>query len=97
MDRVTAPSVEQIIDVVVRLLAEERGQQEAEVRDDLEDGGWELPIDSLRIVEILTRVEQEFGVEVPADVDSARSMRSVRSFAEVIQAAVITDERGTRS
>ena len=61
------------------------------MREELEEGGWELPIDSLRIVEILTRVEQEFGVEVPADVDSARSMRSVRAFAEVVLAASRTD------
>jgi acyl carrier protein len=93
MDRVTSPALEQIVDVVVRLLAEERGQEEIEVRDELEEGGWELPIDSLRIVEVLTRVEQELGVEVPADVNSARSMRSVRAFAEIVYAAVSTGDR----
>jgi acyl carrier protein len=97
MGHVTAPSVEQIISVMVRLLAEERGEQELEVRASLEDGGWELPIDSLRIVEILTRVEVEFGVEIPAEVDSARSMRSVRSFAEIVHAAVVTGVRSARS
>lgn len=87
MRSVTGPTVEQFVDVVVRLLAVERGESEVEVREELEEGGCELPIDSLRLVEILTRVEQELGVEVPADVTSARSMRSVRAFAEVIQAA----------
>lgn len=87
MRSVTGPTVEQIVDGVVRLLAVERGLSEAEVRDELGEGGWELPIDSLRLFEILTRVEQEFDVEVPADVKSARSMRSVRAFAEVVQAA----------
>jgi acyl carrier protein len=87
MRSVTGPSVGQIVDVVVRLLAVERGESEVEVREELEEGGWELPIDSLRLVEILTRVEQELGVEVPADVTSARSMRSVCAFAEVITAA----------
>jgi acyl carrier protein len=93
MDRVISPTVEQIVDVVVQLLAQERGQEEADVRDELEMEGWELPIDSLRIVEILTRVEQEFGVEIPADVDSARSLRSVRTFAEIVHAAVTTGDR----
>jgi len=93
MRSVTGPTVEQIVNVIVRLLADERGESEADVRDELEAGGWELPIDSLRIVEILTRVEQELGVEVPADVDSARSMRSVRAFAEVVRAACTTDDR----
>ena len=87
MRSVTGPTVEEIVDVVVRLLADERGESEADVRDELEEGGWELPIDSLRLVEILTRIEQELGMEIPADVTSARSMRSVRAFADVIQAA----------
>lgn len=93
MQRVAGPTVEQIVDVVVRLLADERGESEADVRDELEEGGWELPIDSLRIVEILTRVQKELDVEVPADVDSARSMRSVRAFAEVVRAACATSKR----
>ncbi|WP_412738439.1 acyl carrier protein [Krasilnikovia sp. MM14-A1259] len=93
MERVTGPTVEQIVDVVVRLLALERGQEEAEVRAELEEGGWELPIDSLRIVEILTRLEEELGVEIPADVDSARAMRSVRAFAEIVRDAVVTGDR----
>ncbi len=87
MRSVTGPTVEQIVDVVVQLLAVERGESEEDVREELEAGGEELPIDSLRLVEILTRVEQQLGVEVPADVPSARSMRSVRAFAEVLQAA----------
>jgi acyl carrier protein len=91
MRSVTGPTVEQIVNVVVRLLAAERGEPEAEVREQLEEGGEELPIDSLRLVEILARIKQELGVEVPATVPSARSMRSVRAFAEVIQAACSGD------
>ena len=87
MRSVTDPTVEAIVDVIVRLLAVERGESEAEVRERLEEGGRELPIDSLRLVEILIRIKQELGVEVPANVMSARSMRSVRAFAEVLQAA----------
>lgn len=93
MKRVAVPSVDEIVNVVVRLLADERGEPEADVRDELEEEGWELPIDSLRIVEILARLERELDVEVPADVDSARSMRSVRDFAGVVQAALTTGDR----
>jgi len=93
VESVTGPTVDEIVDVVVRLLALERGQEEAEVREELEEGGAELPIDSLRIVEILTRLEQELGVEIPADVDSARAMRSVRDFATIVRDAVVTGDR----
>ncbi|TCB94448.1 acyl carrier protein [Micromonospora zingiberis] len=92
MRSLTGPTVETIIGVVVRLLADERGESEADVRDELAEGGWELPIDSLRLVEILVQLEQELGVEVPADVESARSMRSVRAFAEVVLAACTTSD-----
>ena len=91
------PTVDEVIDVVVSLLASERGESEADVRDELAEGGWELPIDSLRLVEILARLQQELSVEVPADVDSARSMRSVRAFAEVVLAACTTGDRSPAS
>jgi acyl carrier protein len=97
MRSTTGPSVDEIVGVVVRLLADERGEPEADVRDELEQGGWELPIDSLRIVEILARVNQEYGVEVPPDVDSARSLRSVRAFAEVVHAACAASDRSATS
>jgi acyl carrier protein len=93
MRSVTGPTVEAIVDVVVSLLAEERGESEADIRDELEAGGWEMPIDSLRLVEILTRVEEAFDVEIPADTESARSMRSVHAFAEVVLAACTPGDR----
>ncbi|PWR11826.1 hypothetical protein DKT69_25695 [Micromonospora sicca] len=93
MQHRASPTVEAIVDVIIRLLAEERGESEADVRDALEEQGWEMPIDSLRIVEILVKVEDEFGVEVPADVDSARSTRSVRAFADVVRLACAVEER----
>jgi acyl carrier protein len=86
-------TVEQIVDVIIRLLAEERGDEEADVREALEEQGWEMPIDSLRIVEIVARLGNELGVEVPADVDAARSMQSVRAFAEVVHTACLSAER----
>jgi acyl carrier protein len=88
-----SPTVNEIIETVIRLLAEERGQPSEVVRAELEAAGTELPIDSLRLMEILTRVEQEFGVEVPPDLNSARSMCSIRAFAELIQTACTTANR----
>jgi len=93
--RTAVPTVDQIIDVVVRLLAQDEGRPEADVRDDLLEGGAELPIDSLRIVEILTRVEQEYDVEIAPDVDSARSLRSVRAFAELVESACTIGDRSS--
>jgi acyl carrier protein len=79
--------VSDVIDIVVRLLAEERQESEADIRVWLEEAGPDMPIDSLLIVEILARVEEECGVRIPADADAARSMRSVRTFAEAVVAA----------
>jgi acyl carrier protein len=87
-------TVGHVIDVVIRLLSEERGESEVDTRAWLEEAGRELPIDSLLIVEILTKVEQECGVTIPADVEAARSMRSVVSFAETVVAASRTTDKG---
>lgn len=87
MTSATDLTVGHVIGVVVRLLAEERQEPEADTRAWLEEAGREMPIDSLLIVEILARVEEECGVRIPADADAARSMRSVRTFAETVVAA----------
>ena len=87
-------TVSHVIGVVVLLLAEEREESEAETRTWLEAAGREMPIDSLLIVEILARVEEECGVRIPADADAARSMRSVRTFAETVVAAGRAADQG---
>jgi acyl carrier protein len=86
MPRTSATNLtaDQVVDVVIRLLAEERNEPEAETRASLEKAGPAMPIDSLLLVEILARVEEECGVRIPADADAARSMRSVRTFAETV-------------
>ena len=72
------------MDVVVDLLAEEEGRLASEVMVELAASGADLAIDSLRIVEILTRVEERCGVLLPADPVIARSTRSVLSFAQAV-------------
>jgi acyl carrier protein len=80
----TAVSIDEVVDVVVDLLAEEEGRPAREVMAELAMGGADLAIDSLRIVEILTRVEKRYGVLLPADPVIARSTRSVLSFAQAV-------------
>jgi acyl carrier protein len=80
----TAVSTDEVVDIVVDLLAEEEGRPASEVMAELAAGGADLAIDSLRIVEIFTRVEELYGVLLPADPMIARSMRSVFSFAQAV-------------
>lgn len=78
------PSLEDIVTIVVEFLAELQDRDPDELRMELEEGGEELPVDSILIVEILTRVEERYGISVPADEEAARSTRSVRTFATTI-------------
>jgi len=70
--------------VVVEFLAELQDRDPDELRMELEEAGEELPVDSILIVEILTRIEERYGISVPADEEAARSTRSVRTFATTI-------------
>lgn len=79
--RLTQAEVE---DVVIRLLAEESGVEAQQMRAELEEAGSDLPIDSLLIVEILTRVEAECGLRLPLDSTLARSMCSVTAFSTIV-------------
>jgi acyl carrier protein len=90
----TAVSTGEVVDVVVDLLSEEEGRPAREVMAELAASGADLAIDSLRIVEILTRVEERYGVGLPADPAIARTTRSVLSFA---QAVVDTINAGGRA
>jgi acyl carrier protein len=80
----TVVSTEEVVDVVVDLLAEAEGRPVGEVMAELAASGPDLLIDSLRVVEILTRVEDRCGVRLPADPVIARSTRSVLIFAQVV-------------
>jgi acyl carrier protein len=84
----TEVSIDQVVDVVVDLLAEEEGRPAREVMAELAASGADLAIDSLRIVEILTRLEQRYGVLLPADPVIARSTRSVLGFAQAVVDAI---------
>ncbi|MGA4976985.1 acyl carrier protein [Streptomyces cinereoruber] len=70
--------------MVVEFLAELQDRDPDELRMELEEASEELPVDSILIVEILTRIEERYGISVPADEEAARSTRSVRTFATTI-------------
>jgi acyl carrier protein len=74
--------------VVVELLAELQDRDPGGLRMELEEGGTQLPVDSLLVVEILTRVEERYGISIPADEEAARSTRSVRAFAGTVLAVI---------
>lgn len=78
----------EVVDVVIGLLAETEGVTISELIAELATAGPDLAIDSLRIVEILTRVEGRCEVILPADPVTARSTRSVLSFAQVVVNAI---------
>lgn len=77
----------EVVEITIDLMAAEQHRDPAELRAELEGKGAVLPIDSLLIVEVLTRVEDRYGVRIPADNEAARSLRSVMSFADTIVAA----------
>lgn len=78
----------EVEDIVIELLAVHLERSGAELRTELAAAGADLPIDSLLIAEILTRVEERCAVRIPADADAARSMRSICAFARtVVEAA----------
>jgi acyl carrier protein len=78
-------TADEIVDVVVDLLAEAEGRSASEVMAELAVSGPDLVIDSLRIVEILTKVEKRYKVCLPADPTIARSTRSVLGFAHAVR------------
>jgi acyl carrier protein len=77
-----AETREQVEAYIVGLLAKDLEQDEAELRAELTDVGPEMPYDSVLLVELMTRVEKQFGVRLNPSLQTARDMRSVRSFAE---------------
>ncbi|MFD5818371.1 acyl carrier protein [Streptomyces sp. NPDC127038] len=77
-------SVQEIVDIVIDFLAAYQDRPVQEVYEELASRGTDLPVDSVLIMEILARVEEHFGVRIPADAEAGRSLRSVWAFAETV-------------
>jgi acyl carrier protein len=81
--------MDDITSVVIDFLAEQEGVTPEHLRSELEEGGRELPVDSLLVVEILTRIEERFHIAIPADQEAAQATRSVRAFAAAVLDAIV--------
>jgi acyl carrier protein len=77
-------SVQEIVGIVIEFLAEYQQRPAEDVHEELAAKGQDLPVDSVLVMEILTRVEERFGVSIPADAEAGRSLRSVWAFAETV-------------
>ena len=77
-------TVNHIIDIVIGLLAAESHVPPSQLRAELEAAGQELPVNSLRVVEVLTKVEAACGVRLPVTKAVALSTRSVLTFARAV-------------
>ncbi|WP_406324893.1 phosphopantetheine-binding protein [Streptomyces sp. NBC_01617] len=80
--------MDDIVSVVIVLLAELQGVSADDIFEELAEGGAELPVDSLLIVEILTRVEERYSIAIPADRQAAQATRSVHAFARAVLEAI---------
>jgi acyl carrier protein len=74
----------EIEDLIVELLAADQGRPVDELRHEIQAGGEHLPVDSVMMVEILGRVEERCGVQLPLTASTARCLGSVRDFAALI-------------
>lgn len=81
-------TVDEIVDIVIGLLAEKAGVPADQMRAQLEAAGPELPVDSVLIAEVLSRVEKACGARIPADAEAARSTGSVMAFARTVHKAI---------
>lgn len=78
-------AVTEIVDIVIDLLAVESHVPPGQLRAELEAAGQELPVNSLLVVEVLTKVEAACGVRLPVTEAVAMSTRSVVRFARTVR------------
>lgn len=88
-------SKEEIERLIVQLLAEDQGMDTQDLWEELTDLGVNMPVDSLLAVEVVVRLEQQLGVELATSADTAKALRSVKTFAEAAWNALPKTETGT--
>lgn len=79
----------------MQLLAEDRDMETQDLWEELADLGVDMPVDSLLAVEVVVRLEQQLGVELATSVDTAKALRSVKTFAETAWSALPKADAGT--
>lgn len=70
--------------LIIELIAQDNGQAAADLLEELSTAGEHLPVDSLLAAEVLARVEEQCGVDLPTTAETATALRSVRSFAQAV-------------
>ena len=65
---------EEVLQVVVRNLANITGVHEDALRVQLDDSGEDWPYDSIALAELLVTLEDELGFEVPMDSADCQSL-----------------------
>ena len=84
-------TLEQIEAYILELLAADTEDDPDRLRTELAALNSEMPIDSLLLVEVMTRVEARFGVRLEPTEDTAKQMSSVRAFAELVRKHMTAD------
>ena len=70
--------------LIVELLAQDAGLEAADLWEELSGLGADMPVDSLLAAEVLARVQQQVGVELPTTAETARALQSVKTFAAAV-------------
>lgn len=78
--------------LIIELIAQENGQDAADLLEELSLAGEHLPVDSLLAAEVLARVQEQCGVELPTDAETAKALRSVKSFAQAVRNLLPKDQ-----
>lgn len=79
----------EIEELILELLAEDAGRPVEVLRGELLERGTMMPVDSLLAAEVLARVQEKAGVELPATAETALALRSVRTFAVAVYDLVL--------
>ncbi len=78
--------------LILELLAEDAGRPMADLRAELLERGEMMPVDSLLAAEVVARIQERVGVELPATAETAKALRSVRTFAVAVHDLVTAAE-----
>ncbi|WP_292605728.1 hypothetical protein [Nocardioides sp. REDSEA-S30_B4] len=70
--------------LIIELLAEDNARDAADLLQELTAAGANMPVDSLLAAEVLARVQEQCEVELPTSAETARALRSVKTFAQAV-------------
>jgi acyl carrier protein len=80
----TPTKVQQIEELLIRLLADELDEDPEELREQLQEGGAAMPIDSLQLLEIVPALRKETKLSLLTSKLTRKATKSVGAFAHYI-------------